>query len=118
MFCVLQYLARAVSLNSLAYAVEIEELGPGLISDVSFCIRFLRAVERLYLLCLGESRIDDLCNIILLVNLFRVIQCTSMHPRLNLLLGTLKVDVHMPQHALAAYMSFTFTTWWALNGVP
>lgn len=50
-------------------------------------------MERLYSLCLEESRIDILCNVILLVNLFRVIQCTSMHPRLNLLLGTLKVDV-------------------------
>ena len=54
-------------------------------------------MERLYSLCLEESRIDILCNVILLVNLFRVIQCTSMHPRLNLLLGTLKVDVDVLQ---------------------
>lgn len=56
-------------------------------------------MERLYSLCLEESRIDILCNVILLVNLFRVIQCTSMHPRLNLLLGTLKVGVDVLQSA-------------------
>jgi len=53
--------------------------------------RFLHGVKQLYSMCIKEARIDILCNVILLVNLFRVIQCTSMHPRLNLLLGTLKV---------------------------
>ena len=36
-----------------------------------------------------EKMMNTLCNAILLVNLLRVIQCTSVHPRLALLTGTL-----------------------------
>jgi hypothetical protein len=36
-----------------------------------------------------DSYLDSFCSVILFVSLLRVIQCTSLHPRLALLTGTL-----------------------------
>jgi hypothetical protein len=49
---------------------------------------FFATNEDLMALIDGEGFNNILCNIILLVNLLRVIQCTSLHPRLALLTGT------------------------------
>ena len=39
---------------------------------------------------INESEMHDtICNVILLINLMRVIMCTNVHPRLAILTGTL-----------------------------
>jgi hypothetical protein len=50
---------------------------------------FFTTIEALRRLTGTEEFINMLFNIILLLNLLRVIQCTSLHPRLALLTGTL-----------------------------
>ena len=62
--------------------------------------KFFKSVGQLSTLTYREGTTDILCNIILLLNLLCVIQCTSMHPRLNLLLGTLKHAMSDLWHAL------------------
>jgi len=49
---------------------------------------FFSTIAGLMKLIKEEAFNNVLCNIILLVNLLRVIQCTSLHPRLALLTGT------------------------------
>ncbi|EKX42859.1 hypothetical protein GUITHDRAFT_140993 [Guillardia theta CCMP2712] len=53
-------------------------------------VSFFRYVSDLLSTIEWEASLNTLCNIILVVNLLRVIQCTSLHPRLALLTGTLQ----------------------------
>jgi hypothetical protein len=50
--------------------------------------RFFKTLEQLMEAIQTESRNNLLCNIILLITLLRVIQCTNLHPRLAILTGT------------------------------
>ena len=45
-------------------------------------------MDKLIALISAERLRNSLCNVILMINLLRVIQCTSLHPRLALLTGT------------------------------
>jgi hypothetical protein len=49
---------------------------------------FFKTMRDLMALISTEDTNNVICNVILLVNLLRVIQCTSLHPRLALLTGT------------------------------
>lgn len=48
---------------------------------------FFALVEKLTTLIEWEVKLDAMCYAILVVSLLRVIQCTSLHPRLALLTG-------------------------------
>eukprot|EP00281_Chroomonas_sp_CCMP1168_P016014 CAMPEP_0206220982 /NCGR_PEP_ID=MMETSP0047_2-20121206/5167_1 /ASSEMBLY_ACC=CAM_ASM_000192 /TAXON_ID=195065 /ORGANISM="Chroomonas mesostigmatica_cf, Strain CCMP1168" /LENGTH=1725 /DNA_ID=CAMNT_0053643677 /DNA_START=282 /DNA_END=5460 /DNA_ORIENTATION=+ len=50
---------------------------------------FFESIDELFTLIRTETQSNDFCIVILFVSLLRVIQCTSVHPRLALLTGTL-----------------------------
>jgi hypothetical protein len=61
---------------------------------------FLRNMQDLLELIQWNGMVNALCNIILLISLFRVILCTSCHPRLALLTGTITEALDNLWHTL------------------
>jgi hypothetical protein len=73
-----------------SHAITLEQKTSSFFDSLS---QFLKLIET-------EKTLDSFCSVILFISLLRVIQCTSMHPRLALLTGTIAKAADNLLHAL------------------